>query len=59
MKKSTLAAVGVVAAVSVAAAAGMVAGAKGGKIVRRAADNVAETMEETGKKISRIVRKMR
>ena len=59
MKKTMMAAAGVVAAVSVAAAAGMVVGAKSGKVMRRAAGNMAETVTETGKKIGRFVKKMR
>jgi hypothetical protein len=56
MKKATMTAAGIVTALSVAAATGLM---MGGNSVRRAAKNAAQTVEETGKKMGRIVKKMK
>ena len=58
MKKTMMTAAGIVAAVSMAAAAGMVVGAKNGKAMRRAAAEAADTMQEAGRKFGRMVKKM-
>ena len=55
MKKSTIATAGIVTAISVAAATGLM---MGGNTVKRVAQNAAETVEQTGKKMGRMVRKM-
>ena len=55
MKKSTIAAAGIVTAISVAAATGLM---MSGSAVKRVAQNAAETVEQTGKRMGRIVRKM-
>ena len=56
MKKTTMAAAGLVTALSVAAATGIM---MGGSTVRRVAKNAAQTVEQTGKKMGRIVKKMK
>ena len=55
MKKSTIAAAGIVTAISVAAATGLM---MSGNTVKRMAQNAADTVEQTGKKMGRMVRKM-
>ena len=55
MKKSTIAAAGIVTAISVAAATGLM---MSGNTVKRVAQNAADTVEQTGKKMGRMVRKM-
>ena len=56
MKKTTMATAGIVTALSVAAATGLM---MGGSTVRRVAKNAAETVEETGKKMGRMIKKMK
>ena len=56
MKKATMTAAGIVTARSVAAATGIMMTNTG---VRRAAKNAAHTVEQTGKKMGRIVKKMK
>lgn len=56
MKKTTMTVAGIVTAVSVAAATGLM---MGNSTVKRVAKNAAETVEETGKKMGRIVKKMK
>jgi hypothetical protein len=55
MKKSTIAAAGIVTAISVAAATGLM---MSGNTVKRVAQNAADTVEQTGKKMGRMVRRM-
>ena len=56
MKKATMAAAGIVTALSVAAATGIM---MGGNSVRRVTKNAAQTVEQTGKRMGRMVKKMK
>ncbi len=56
MKKTTMATAGIVTALSVAAATGFM---MGGSSVRRVAKNAAQTVEQTGKKMGRMIKKMK
>ncbi len=56
MKKMVMTAAGIVTAMSVAAATGLMMSSG---TVRRVAKNAAETVEDTGKKMGRLVKKMK
>lgn len=56
MKKTTMTVAGIVTAMSVAAATGLV---MGNNTVKRMAKNAAETVEETGKRMGRMVKRMK
>lgn len=56
MKKAMMTAAGIVTAMSVAAATGLMMSSGS---VRRVAKNAAEAVEDTGKRMGRIVKKMK
>jgi hypothetical protein len=55
MKKATMTVAGIVTAVAAAAATGLV---MSGNSVKRVAKNAAQTVEQTGKKMGQMVKKM-
>ncbi len=56
MKKAMMTAAGIVTAVSVAAATGLMMSSGS---VRRMAKNTAEAVEDTGKKMGKIIKRMK